>query len=226
VAAVYTPVAPVPVAAPPPQAYIPPPTPGFAAAPPPPPPSPYLPAAPVPMGGMPAAPVKQGGSSAVKIILIVVAIFVGLGLLGAGAVGFMVWRVSRAFHVSHNGDMSVSAPGGGSFSLNQSKSYSAAELGTDIYPGADPTQGGMKMDLPTASVVTGVFVTSDSKQKVVDFYKDKFGSDATVFDSDSSAVISLKRSDKETVMVTVESNSSQNGGKTKFSIMHSKSKSS
>jgi hypothetical protein len=178
------------------------------------------------MGGMQAAPVRTGGSSAVKIILIVVAIFVGLGLLGAGAVGFMIWRVSRAIHVNHNGDMSVSAPGGGSFSLNQNKSYSAAELGTDIYPGAGPSQGGMKMDLPTASVVTGVFTTSDSKQQVVDFYKNKFGSDATVFDSDASAVISLKKGEKESIIVTVEGNSSQNSGKTKFTIMHSKSKSS
>ncbi len=34
------------------------------------------------------------------------------------------------------------------------------------------------MSVPTGSVVTAVYVTSDSKDQVLDFYKSKFGSDA------------------------------------------------
>jgi len=40
---------------------------------------------------------RAAGNNVVKIILIVVAIFVGLGILGAGAFTFMVWRVATPF---------------------------------------------------------------------------------------------------------------------------------
>ena len=46
-----------------------------------------------------AAPAKSG-SSALKIVLIVLAVFIGLGILGAGAFGYFVWRVAHAVHVS------------------------------------------------------------------------------------------------------------------------------
>ncbi len=51
-----------------------------------------------------AAPAKSG-SSALKIILIILAVFIGLGILGAGAFGFFVWRVAHAVHVSGSGTM-------------------------------------------------------------------------------------------------------------------------
>ncbi len=161
-------------------------------------------------------------SSAVKIILIIVAIVVGLGVLGLGVAGYTVWRISRAVHMSGNGsEMTLSTPEG-KVNLNTTESYTAAELGTDIYPGAQSVKGGMRMELPTGSMVTGVFVTSDSKDQVVAFYKNKFGSGASTFDTADGAILTLPMGDKESVMVTVSSRRSENDGKTKVVIVHTK----
>jgi hypothetical protein len=165
------------------------------------------------------APVKTG-PSAVKIILIVVLIFVGLGVLGAVAVGFTIWRVAHAVHVSGpNGEVTLNTPGG-TITANSNETYTSAELGTDVYPGAITGKGGMKMTLPTGSSVTAVFLTSDSKDQVLSFYKSKFGSDATVLDFGSSAMLSVKKGSNESVTVTITANSSQNGGKTQIAISH------
>jgi hypothetical protein len=168
-----------------------------------------------------ATPAKSGGS-AVKIILIIVAIAVGLGLIGLGVTGYTVWRVSRAFHVNGNGgQMTLNTPEG-KVNLNTTESYTAADLGTDIYPGAQSIKGGMRMDLPTGSMVTGVFVTSDSKDQVVAFYKSKFGSAASTFDTNDGAILTLPIGDKESVMVTITGKPSENEGKTKMVIVHTK----
>ncbi|MGP8174588.1 MAG: hypothetical protein ACLP7O_08580 [Terracidiphilus sp.] len=176
-----------------------------------------------PTTAQPTAAPAQSGSSAVKIILIIVAIVVGLGILGLGAVGYTAWRISRAVHVNgHGGQVTMSTPGG-TFSANSSENFTASELGTDIYPGAQSTRGGMKMDLPTGSMVTGVYLTSDSKQQVVDFYKGKFGSAAAVLDTTDGAILTLPISKQESVMVTITAKPSQDDGKTKVVIMHTKS---
>ena len=83
-------------------------------------------------------------------------------------------------------------------------------------------RGGMRMNLPTGSVVSGVFVTSDSKDQVLAFYKSKLGSEASVFDAANSAMISLRKGSHENIMVSISSQQSQNEGKTKISIVHTK----
>ena len=168
----------------------------------------------------PAPAPAKAGPSALKIILIVVLVFVGLGILGLGAVSFMIWRVAHTVHVSGpNGEVTMSTPGG-TFTANPNETYSAADLGTDVYPGAVTSKGGMKMTMPTGSSVTAIFTTSDPKEQVVSFYKSKFGSDATVMDFGSAAILTVKKSNNETVTVTVTANASQNGGKTQIAISH------
>jgi nitrate reductase NapE component len=159
----------------------------------------------------PVAPPPSSGTSAVKIILIIVAIFVGLGIIGVGAFGFMAWRIARSVHVSGpNGEVSVSTPGG-TITANPNERYSASDLGTDIYPGAQSAKGGMRLTLPTGSSVTAVFVTPDSKDQ------------ASIFDSANSAMLTVEKSKQETVMVTVTPNSSQHDGKTQITIIHTTS---
>jgi hypothetical protein len=178
------------------------------------------PAQPVPVPAQSAPPPVKTGPSALKIILIVVLVFVGLGILGAGAVGFMIWRVAHSVHVSGpNGQYTVNTPGG-TITANSNQSYTSADLGTDVYPGAESHNGGMKMSMPTGSSVTAIFTTSDSKDQVLGFYKGKFGSDATVLDFGSSAILTVKKSEQESVTVTVTANTSQNGGKTQIAISH------
>jgi len=168
-----------------------------------------------------AAPVKSG-SSAVKIILIIVAVIVVLFMLVLGIIGYIGYRISRTVHInSADGQMTLQTPEG-KVNLNSSQSFTAAELGTDPYPGAQSTRGGMKMDLPSGSMVTGVYLTSDSKQQVVDFYKSKFGSKAMVMESSDGAVVSYNKDQTEAVVVTITANSSRDSGKTRVTITHTK----
>jgi|SRR5579862_4705533 len=170
-------------------------------------------------GSMPMAPPPSGGNTAVKVILIIVAIFVGIGILGAGLFGFAVWRVARSVHHGRHGELALSMPNG-TITANPSTSFTAEELGTDIYPGAETTTGGMKMSLPSGSMVTGVFLSSDNKDAVRDFYKSKLGSGASVYDSDTGCMISLNKNPKDHLMVTVSAKPSENEGKTKIVIVH------
>jgi len=218
----YQPVAP---AAPPAfSSSTPPPQPGFAPV-----QQGYAPAPPmIPPGGPPVAQPAAGGgggSTALKIILIIVAVFVFIVILIVGIIGYIGYRAVHAVREAAHGN-SITLPGssGGTFSVNANKTYSAAELGTDVYPGATASRGGMKMDLPTGTMVTGIFVTSDSKDQVVAFYKDKLGASSGLMESDDAAVLSLKRSDKDSVMVTVSNKANENDGKTKIAIVHTTSK--
>jgi hypothetical protein len=175
-----------------------------------------LAAAPVPP--QPVPPPARSGNNALKIVLIVLAVFIGLGILGAGAFGFFVWRVAHSVHVS--GDkITVNTPGG-TFSTNTSEVYTAAELGTDIYPGAQSGKGSMRMKLPNGTMISAVFSTSDSKDQVLAFYKEKFGSDASIFDSGEGTVLTLTKGDHESVVVTIVRGSGSDEGKTLVHIVH------
>ena len=168
----------------------------------------------------PVAPPPSYGTSAVKIILIIVAIFVGLGIIGVGAFGFMAWRIARSVHVSGpNGEVSVSTPGG-TITANPNERYSASDLGTDTYPGATAGKGGAKMTLPGGSWISAVYVTPDSKDQVVSFYKSRLGSELSVYDSADSAVLTAQKSKQEAVIVTVTANKSEYQGKTQITIVH------
>jgi hypothetical protein len=165
------------------------------------------------------APAKSGGG-ALKVVLIIIAVFVGLGILGAGAFGFFVWRVAHAIHVSGNGaEVTLNTPQG-KISTNPAENFSAADLGTDIYPGAEPGKGSMRMSLPTGSMVSAVYVTSDSKDKVLAFYKSRFGSDASTYDTSSGSVLTWNKGQQESVVVTITTNASQYQGKTQIHIVH------
>lgn len=165
----------------------------------------------------------SGGSSALKVILIVVGIIVALGILGVSIFAFTVWRVARAVHVEGNGDKVTLRTPGGTFSANNSTTYSASDLGIDLYPGAAGQHGGSKIETPNGSVMTGVFLTSDSKDQVVSFYKSKMGSEASVYDTSNGALLTVNKGNHESVMVTINADPSQHEGKTQISIVHSRS---
>jgi len=123
----------------------------------------------------PPPPASQGGgSSALKIILIIIAIIVGLGILSVGAFSFFVYRVAKSAHVSQNGDnVKIETPFG-NISAND-PDQAIKELGVDVYPGAQvQKQGTASATLFGVHTVTANFESSDSVDKVCDFYKTKF----------------------------------------------------
>jgi hypothetical protein len=180
--------------------------------------APAVPMQPVPLQPVPAP--SGSGSSALKIILIIIAVFVGLGILGAGAFGFFVWRVAHAIHVSGSGnEVTLSTPQG-RISANAAQNFSSSDLGTDIYPGAQPGKEGMRMSLPSGTMVSAVYVTSDSKDKVLAFYKSKFTGNVSTFDTGNGSVITCTKGQRESVVVTVTANPSEYDGKTQVQIVH------
>lgn len=170
--------------------------------------------------GVPLPP--RTNSSAVKIILIVVGVFVGLGILVTCILTFTFWRVTRGIHVNNHGDKVTVETPAGTISTDQSESYSTDELGVEVYPGATSGHGSMKMNLGEGSMVTGVFTTSDSKEKVLDFYKGKYGNAVATIDTPEAAILTLKKSDTDSVMITISSKSSENDGRTQIAIVHTK----
>lgn len=167
------------------------------------------------------APAATGGNSALKIVLIIVAVVVGLGILVVAGIGFIGWRIAKTAHVSNDGkNVSVSVPGGGTYSAGNI-TVTASDLGVDIYPGATQQQGAVRVSTPNGSAITAVYVTSDAMDKVVDFYKNKLGTGVSVYQSDKSAMLSSNSDDKkDSVIVTI---SAESNGQTKVAIMHSKS---
>lgn len=168
---------------------------------------------------VPAPAPKSGG--ALKIVLIVLGVIVLVVFLVLGALAYIGYRYMHSIHSEHGkSTMSIL---GSTVTTSNSTDFTASDLGTDIYPGATPSDGGSKMDLPTASLITAVYLTSDPASKVEAFYKDKFGTVTTDLNMGGTVMIVHKVSDKENVRVTLTSNNRQDG-KTKILIQHTKAK--
>jgi hypothetical protein len=171
----------------------------------------------------PAPPAKSGGG-AMKIILIILGFIAFLVLLVVCLLAYACHKVRQSFHVDNKtGETSVSVPGM-SMNADAGMKFTSSDLGTDIYPGAQPGKSGnMRMNIAGNSVVTATFLTSDAKEKVVDFYKDKLGSEASTMDFGANAILSLKKNEHETVQVTISQEANQFDGKTQIHISHTTS---
>lgn len=189
-----------------------------------------------------AQPVQQRSGGAVKVILIVVGAFVGLGILCVAMIMFGLWRVSRHVRVGNNGAVSISTPQGtlsatsgdngtvkistpnGTLTAGNNASVSASDLGIDIYPGATRHQGGMQISTAKGSTVSAAFSTDDPLDKVVSFYKDKMGQGISVYQNDQGAVLTMNSADnRSSIVVTVSSDTNATDGHTKIAIVHTKS---
>src|SRR5579863_5333881 len=118
----------------------------------------------------PPAPAPTGGSGALKIILIVIAVIVGIGILGVASLGFFAYRVAKSAHVTQNGDsVKVDTPFG-SFSAND-PDQTVKELGVDVYPGATvQKQGTATATFGGVHTVVAYLVSGAPLDKVCEFY--------------------------------------------------------
>jgi hypothetical protein len=167
----------------------------------------------------PIAPPAKAGGGALKIILIVVGIIIALGILGLGVISFIGYRIAKSAHVESNGRVTMNTPMG-TITTTPVENLSTAELGVEVYPGAESTHGSMRMEMPNGSGVTGAFLTSDSPAQVLAFYKDKFGSNATVKSLFGSTTVRYKINQQEFVEVRISTSSNLNNGKTRILISH------
>lgn len=165
-------------------------------------------AAPTPVNSAAAAPspvqtVPAQGGGALKIILIVVAVLIGLGILGAGAAGFFAWRIAHNVRVhSDDKNVRVETPFG-TVQSTDNPDEAARHLGVDLYPGARALKNN------AASVVVGgmhtvsaEFETNDSPDKVADFYNKKFPN-ATVSTHGEEQYAIVSMGDKGMVTINI-----------------------
>jgi hypothetical protein len=133
-----------------------------------------------------APPPSSGSSSALKIILIIVGVIVLLGILGVATVGFIGYRIAKNSHVNQKGDnVKVETPFG-NMETSTDPAKTAEELGVEVYPGAEPQKNGTaSVTFGSLHTITAVFDSSDSVDKVCDFYRTKFPN-ATVSSSDQN----------------------------------------
>jgi hypothetical protein len=176
------------------------------------------------MQSSPPQPISQPprqGSSAVKIILIVVAVIVALGIAVAGVVGYGIYRVSKAVNKDlTTGKVTIDTPNGPISAITNEK-LTEADLGIAIYPGAEQSKGGARLNLGTGPMVTANFLTSDAKEKVIAFYKDQLGSGAETMVSGDGAFLMLTKANKESINITISQKASLFDGKTRITILHS-----
>jgi hypothetical protein len=181
-----------------------------------------------PAAGYPA-PGQQKSGGALKIILIIIAVVIGLGLLAVGGFAFWGYRVAHqiasSVQTDNKGNSTVSMLGG-SIQAGKDIGITASQLGVDLYPGATRAEGGMNMTLPTGSMVSAVYVTDDPVSTVVAFYKGKLGANESDIDTDNGSVLSSGQqgsNNKSGTVITIAPGTGNNNGKTQISIVHTTS---
>jgi hypothetical protein len=159
----------------------------------------------------PGPPPSKGGSSALKIILIVVGVFVLIGVLGMVTCGIVIHRAFKSAHVSQKGDnVKVETPFG-NMETSTDPDKTAQELGVEIYPGAQVQKAGTaSVTFGSLHTVTAIFESNDSVDKICDFYRQKFPS-AQVASSDQNRcnIISGDKGNSTTITVEPRSDGSK-----------------
>jgi len=190
------------------------------------PPAPLAPppiaAAPAAVGAAPAgvAPVAKSGGPLLKIVLIVLAVFVLIGLLGVGSCVFFAYRTRQRLNQFKRQAQitfpSATGTGGGpTESETQTSGTGEVKTGVPVYPGATPTEAGGDMSMGVGIVAVQEYTTDDSVDKVIEFYKDKLGSSVSVQQAEGKALLQVIGSSGLTNITVFHDDSS---GKTKFSI--------
>lgn len=167
-----------------------------------------------PYQGFPPPPTRSN-NTALKVVLIVVGVFVALGILVACVIGFVGYRVAKTAHHNSDGSVSFSTPNG-TVTTGKSLTLSAEDLGTDPYPGAASSVGSMNMKTSSGSMVTAVYTTSDPADKVVAFYKEKLGDQASVVQTHHGTTLTSGEREKNQITISI----TPQGDLTKIAIIH------
>jgi hypothetical protein len=146
---------------------------------------------------------SKGGSSALKVILIIVGVIVLIGVLGMVTCGIVIHRAMKSARVSQKGDnVKVETPFG-NMETSTDPDKTAQELGVEIYPGAQVQKAGTaSVTFGSLHTVTANFESSDSVDKICDFYRQKFPS-AQVASSDQThcSIVSGDKGNSTTISV-------------------------
>lgn len=159
-------------------------------------------------------PPATGSSSALKIILIVVAVFVVIGVIGVATIAFVGYRVAKGSRVTQDGDhVKVESPFG-TIETSKDPDQTAKDLGVDLYPGAQVKKdGAASVTFGNMHTVAANFESSDSVDKVCDFYKSRFpGAKVSTSDQNHCSIVSGDQQNVITINVQAS------GDTTRFQI--------
>lgn len=148
-------------------------------------------------------PPPKKGPSALKIVLIVVGIFVGLALIGVGLLSYGVYKVAKSSNMTVN-----------------TQPVSASDMGVALYPAAEQ-KANVRMTIVGQNMLTATFLTSDSQAQVIAFYQNSLGPSAqpqTIF---NETQFTLDKGAGESVIVKISPAVGLQGGKTQIVIVHS-----
>jgi hypothetical protein len=180
----------------------------------------------VPIG---AAPAAKSGSPVLKIVLIVVAVLIFFSLLSAGACVYFVYRAKqRVSQFEKQVRTTFPAPTGTKQAPTQPGAPAEApgtapvlgmapiaDIGTLVYPGSTPAEGGGQLNLGVGGVKVQASTTSDSVDTVAAYYKAKLGSNAILNQTGGTTMVQLAGSNG---FVTVTIVADQAPGKTKITV--------
>ena len=150
---------------------------------------------------VPGTPQKSSG--ALKVILIVVAVVVGLGILGVAAISFVGYRIAQRSRIhNENGNVRVETPFG-TVNTNVDPDEAARNLGIELYPGAEVVKGtASAVNLGNMHTAAAEFETSDPASTVAEFYKSKVPNANVVSSTaDHYAIISTDKKNMLTINI-------------------------
>ncbi len=151
----------------------------------------------------------RSGSSVVKVVLIVFAVIIGMGVLGVVSAFHMLKRVK----VEQRGDRTHVETPFGTVDTNADPAEVAKNLGVEVYPGAKALESSSAVTVGSMKTATATFTTSDPPDKVSEFYEKRLpNARVSTHDGKEHTIVA----DTESGMTTVSIDSS--GGKTTIVI--------
>jgi|SRR6185312_6934461 len=160
---------------------------------------------------LPAAPAPAQGGGALKIILIILAIVIGLIVLAAGSCAYFVHRAITRTHLNQkNGEVSIDTPFG-SLNSTSDPNQAAKDTGVEAYPGATVQKNGAaNMNIGKMHTATVTYETDDPPATVADFYRSKLpNANLTSGENGHYSLISGGKDDLTTITIEPENGKTQ-----------------
>jgi hypothetical protein len=166
-----------------------------------------------------AAPAPKWGSNGLKFVLIFLGVLVGMGIIGSAILSFEFSHIAQSINPVPDGQANSDTPPR-TMTADPSDQFTESDLGVPIYPGAQPVKGGMRMKFGDRTMITAAFLTADSKDQVIAFYKEKLGPIALTMMTIKGTEFVLNNNTGDSVTVTIFQDPAANDGKTQISIVH------
>jgi hypothetical protein len=157
----------------------------------------------------------------VKIVLIVLAIVVFLGLVSLASCVYFVYRAKQKVNqFEKQAGVTFPLPTGTPQAPTQPGATGqaagpAVNLDLPVYPGATPTRPGTSVTMGAGSMKSAEYVTTDSVDQVVAFYRGNLGSNALVTQNGQQALVQVSGSNGYANVAIAPDSST---GKTKITI--------